>query len=152
MLEADERLAEQDVHIDLLRVRGFPFNADVEQFIAEHDQVFVVEQNRDAQLRSLLVNELEIDPKRLLKLVHFDGTPITAKFIADGMVERLQQLGLLPAAKVGGGMELRPPCHGLAWPGPPGLLRVLNSHSWMAGPSPAMTRREPPAHSIRCAA
>ena len=100
MLEADERLAAQGVHVDLLRVRGFPFNADVEGFIAEHDKVFVVEQNRDGQLRSLLVNELEVDPARLLKLVHFDGTPITAKFIADGMVERLQQLGLLPAAEV----------------------------------------------------
>jgi len=100
MLEADERLAEQGVHVDLLRVRGFPFNAEVEKFIAEHDKVFVVEQNRDGQLRSLLVNELEIDPARLLKLVHFDGTPITAKFIADGMVERLQQLGLLPAKEL----------------------------------------------------
>lgn len=101
MLEADDRLAAQGVHIDLLRVRGFPFSAEVEQFIAEHDKVFVVEQNRDGQLRSLLVNELEVDPARLLKLVHFDGTPITAMFIADGMVERLHRLGLLPETAIG---------------------------------------------------
>ena len=62
MDEADEILAERGIHLDLLRVRGFPFHNDVKSFIAEHDQVFVVEQNRDAQLRTLLVNELEIDP------------------------------------------------------------------------------------------
>ena len=62
MAEADEMLAEQGIHLDLLRVRGFPFGDEVAAFIAEHDQVFVVEQNRDGQLRSLLINELEIDP------------------------------------------------------------------------------------------
>jgi 2-oxoglutarate ferredoxin oxidoreductase subunit alpha len=100
MLEADERLADQGMHLDLLRVRGFPFCDDVAKFIDAHDQVFVVEQNRDGQLRSLLVNELEIDPKRLLKLVHYDGTPITARFIAEGVMDRLEKLGLLPAKEL----------------------------------------------------
>jgi 2-oxoglutarate/2-oxoacid ferredoxin oxidoreductase subunit alpha len=80
--EAELLLAEQGIHLDLLRVRGFPFGAEVEAFIAAHDHVFVVEQNRDSQLRSLLVNELEIDPKKLGKVVHYDGTPISARFIA----------------------------------------------------------------------
>jgi len=80
--EAELLLAEQGIHLDLLRVRGFPFGPEVEAFIASHDHVFVVEQNRDGQLRSLLVNELEIDPKRLGKVVHYDGTPISARFIA----------------------------------------------------------------------
>ena len=80
--EAELLLAEQGIHLDLLRVRGFPFGAEVDAFIAAHDRVFVVEQNRDGQLRSLLINELEIDPKRLAKVVHYDGTPISARFIA----------------------------------------------------------------------
>jgi 2-oxoglutarate/2-oxoacid ferredoxin oxidoreductase subunit alpha len=87
--EADMLLAEQDIHIDLLRVRGFPFGDEVAAFIAAHDHVFVVEQNRDGQLRSLLINELEIDPRRLGKVVHYDGTPISARFIADALAERI---------------------------------------------------------------
>ena len=90
MTEADEILsAEHGVHLDLLRVRAFPFGKEVEDFIAAHDKIFVVEQNRDAQLRSLLVNELEIDPKRLTKILHYDGTPITARFIAGAIGEKV---------------------------------------------------------------
>jgi len=68
-------------HVDMLRVRAFPFSEAVNDFIANHEHVFVVEQNRDAQLRTLIVNELGIDPARLIPLLHFDGTPITARFI-----------------------------------------------------------------------
>jgi 2-oxoglutarate ferredoxin oxidoreductase subunit alpha len=82
MDEAVEILAARGLGVDALRVRGFPFGDEVMAFIAEHDTIFVVEQNRDAQLRSLLVNEGEIDPKRLTKVLHFDGSPITACFIA----------------------------------------------------------------------
>ena len=52
-----------------------------QKFIDEHQTVFVVEQNRDGQLRSMLVNELGIDPARLVPVLHYDGTPITARFI-----------------------------------------------------------------------
>ena len=89
--EADLLLAEQDIHIDLLRLRGFPFGDEVAAFIAAHDHVFVVEQNRDGQMRSMLINELEIDPKRLGKVVHYDGTPISARFIAGAIAERLEK-------------------------------------------------------------
>ncbi|HTW68556.1 MAG TPA: 2-oxoacid:acceptor oxidoreductase subunit alpha [Acetobacteraceae bacterium] len=89
MIEADDMLAEQGIVLDLMRVRGFPFADEVEAFIADHDKVFVVEQNRDGQLRMLLVNELEINPAKLVKVVHYDGTPITARFIADAIAERL---------------------------------------------------------------
>jgi 2-oxoglutarate ferredoxin oxidoreductase subunit alpha len=82
MAEALDELAREDVHIDALRLRAFPFPATVPQFIEAHDVVFVVEQNRDAQMRSLLVNELGIDPARLSRVLHFDGTPINARFIA----------------------------------------------------------------------
>jgi 2-oxoglutarate/2-oxoacid ferredoxin oxidoreductase subunit alpha len=83
MREANEMLAARGIVLDLMRVRGFPFGAEVLEFIKAHDRVFVVEQNRDAQLRTLLVNELEIDPARLQKVLHFDGTPITARMIAE---------------------------------------------------------------------
>ncbi|HMM75758.1 MAG TPA: 2-oxoacid:acceptor oxidoreductase subunit alpha [Gammaproteobacteria bacterium] len=68
-------------HIDMLRVRAFPFSEAVNDFILNHEHVFIIEQNRDGQLRTLLVNELGIDPARLIPLLHFDGTPITARFI-----------------------------------------------------------------------
>lgn len=83
MREANEMLAARGIVLDLMRVRGFPFNEEVRAFIEAHDRVFVVEQNRDGQLRTLLVNELEIDPARLQKVLHFDGTPITARMIAE---------------------------------------------------------------------
>ncbi|HVR52187.1 MAG TPA: 2-oxoacid:acceptor oxidoreductase subunit alpha, partial [Pseudorhodoferax sp.] len=82
MDEALELLAQAGVHVDAMRLRAFPFPASVRRFIAAHERVFVVEQNRDAQMRSLLVNELDADPARLVRVLHFDGTPITARFIA----------------------------------------------------------------------
>jgi 2-oxoglutarate ferredoxin oxidoreductase subunit alpha len=100
MDEAELWLAEQGIHIDLMRVRGFPFADEVRSFIAEHDQVFVVEQNRDGQLRSLLINELEIDPAKLVKLVHYNGTPITAQFIAEAIPAKLDETKVVPFRKV----------------------------------------------------
>jgi 2-oxoglutarate ferredoxin oxidoreductase subunit alpha len=82
MNEALDVLDDEDVHIDAMRLRAFPFPKSVREFIAAHDKVFVVEQNRDAQMRSMLVNELDIAPSSLLRVLHFDGTPINARFIA----------------------------------------------------------------------
>lgn len=90
MQEALEVLAAEGVHLDALRLRAFPFGDGVAEFIARHPQVFVVEQNRDAQMRSLLVNELEIDPARLVKVLHYDGTPITARFITEAITARVR--------------------------------------------------------------
>ncbi len=92
MEEALESLEERGIHPDTLRVRAFPFHDDVLAFIAAHERVFVVEQNRDAQLRSLLVVEGEIDPKKLLPILHYDGTPITARFIETAIAESLSRL------------------------------------------------------------
>jgi 2-oxoglutarate ferredoxin oxidoreductase subunit alpha len=86
-------------HLDILRVRAFPFHHTVDDFIADHDFVFVVEQNRDAQLRSLVVNECGIDPARLVPILHYDGTPITARFIANAIGERLDALKVTPLRK-----------------------------------------------------
>ena len=83
MHEALEVLEAQGRHIDALRVRAFPFPQSVFDFIAAHDEVFVVEQNRDGQLRSLLINEGGVDPSRLTAVLHYEGAPITARFIID---------------------------------------------------------------------
>jgi 2-oxoglutarate ferredoxin oxidoreductase subunit alpha len=99
MDEAEDILAERGIHLDLLRVRGFPFHNDVKSFVSEHDQVFVVEQNRDGQLRTLLINELEIDPAKLTRVLHFDGTPITARFISDAIADKVGELKVVPFRK-----------------------------------------------------
>ena len=86
--------------LDLLRIRGFPFHQKVVDFVADHDFVFVVEQNRDAQLRLLLVNECNLDPVRLVPVLHYDGTPITARFIASAIGDHLDALKVTPLRKV----------------------------------------------------
>jgi len=89
MREALDVLEAEGVHVDAMRLCAFPFPQSVPDFIAAHDKVFVVEQNRDGQMQSLLVNELEIDPARLPKVLHYDGTPITARFIAGAIRKEL---------------------------------------------------------------
>ena len=90
MSEALAALQAQGVMVDALRIRAFPFSAAVDDFIAAHDTVFVVEQNRDAQLRTLIVTEQEIDPARLVPVLHYDGTPITARFIVAAIAAHLR--------------------------------------------------------------
>jgi 2-oxoglutarate ferredoxin oxidoreductase subunit alpha len=93
-------LLEDNGHaLDRLRVRAFPFHSSVSSFIADHDFVFVVEQNRDAQLRSLIVNECSIDPVRLVPILHYDGTPITARFIARAIGEHIDAFKITPLRK-----------------------------------------------------
>jgi 2-oxoglutarate ferredoxin oxidoreductase subunit alpha len=92
-------LAAQGVHVNTLRVRAFPFHDDVADFIASHDHVFIVEQNRDAQVRAMIVNELGVDPARLLAVLHYDGTPITARFIAREIAAKLALFNVTPLLK-----------------------------------------------------
>lgn len=89
MNEALDVLEAEGVHLDALRLCAFPFPQSVPDFIAAHDKVFVVEQNRDAQMRSMLINELDIDPAQLQRVLHYDGTPITARFIAGAIGKTL---------------------------------------------------------------
>ena len=63
--------------------------------------MFVIEQNRDAQFRSLLVNELNVDPAHLMPVLHYDGTPITARFIIKEISERVRALNVEPIKKKG---------------------------------------------------
>jgi 2-oxoglutarate ferredoxin oxidoreductase subunit alpha len=90
MAEAVVALREGGIALDTLRLRAFPFPESVRDFIDAHETVFVVEQNRDGQMRSLLVNEFGIDPARLVAVLHYDGTPITARFIAGAVSARLR--------------------------------------------------------------
>ena len=90
MDEAINVLEAQDLHLDTLRIRAFPFPESVRQFVLSHERVFLIEQNRDAQLRSLLINEFDLDPARVVKILHYDGTPITARFIARAIAEHMR--------------------------------------------------------------
>ena len=96
MDEALVALAESHIHVDAMRLRAFPFPDSVEAFIAEHDEVFVVEQNRDGQMKSLLVNELEVDPHQLVSVRHYDGTPITARFITQAILAHVHAQAVAP--------------------------------------------------------
>ncbi len=76
--EALDMLAEENIHLDAMRVRGFPFGKSFIEFVNTHERIFVIEQNRDAQFKSLMMIELGIDPHKLVSILNYDGTPITA--------------------------------------------------------------------------
>lgn len=80
-LEAAEWLNEDGIAVDTLGIKAFPFTKEIDQFIEEHDVVFVVEQNRDAQMRTLLINEDDVLPSKLVSVLHYDGSPVTASII-----------------------------------------------------------------------
>ena len=87
--EAIDLLKEKGIYVDALRIKSFPFNKTVEEFIDAHDKVFVVEQNRDGQLRSLLLVELGASSKKLIPVLNYDGLPITADCIVKGIEKKL---------------------------------------------------------------
>ncbi len=92
MQEALDLLKEQGIELDVMRIRAYPFCNDVFDFVEHHKCVFVVEQNRDAQMRTLMINEGDINPVKLDTVLHYNGMPITATFIADSIAEKLQNL------------------------------------------------------------
>ena len=81
MPEAVDLLQGDGIALDSCRVRAFPFGADVESFVQDHEIVFVVEQNRDAQMRTLLINELQTDPAKLVPVLYYAGLSISADTI-----------------------------------------------------------------------
>jgi 2-oxoglutarate ferredoxin oxidoreductase subunit alpha len=91
MREALDVLDANGDHVDAMRLCAFPFPQSVSDFIAAHDKVFVVEQNRDAQMRAMLINELEVNPAKLVRVLHYDGTPITARFIIRNIHDSVQK-------------------------------------------------------------
>src|SRR5688572_9374218 len=84
--EAIDVLERMGVVLDYMRVRAFPFGEEVEKFLADHRTIFVVEQNRDAQLRSLLTLETAVEKAKLRSLLHYDGLPISSHFIIEGVL------------------------------------------------------------------
>jgi 2-oxoglutarate ferredoxin oxidoreductase subunit alpha len=84
--EALDVIAARGVHLDYMRVRGFPFSEEVEKFLADHEIIYVVEQNRDAQFKSLLTLETRVDKAKLRSLLHYSGLPVSSKFIVDGVL------------------------------------------------------------------
>ena len=87
--EARDRLAEQNIGLNYCRVKAFPFSESIKEFIRQHDVVYVVEQNRDAQLRALLILDGDADPSRLVSLLHYDGMPLNAGFVVRRVLEEI---------------------------------------------------------------
>ncbi|NNF36967.1 MAG: 2-oxoacid:acceptor oxidoreductase subunit alpha [Saprospiraceae bacterium] len=87
--EAMVRMEERNIFIDSMRLKGFPFNKEVERFVEDHETIYVIEQNRDAQMRMLLINELDIIPAKLIPICNYDGMPITADFIYKNIYAQL---------------------------------------------------------------
>jgi 2-oxoglutarate ferredoxin oxidoreductase subunit alpha len=94
--EALDRLAAEGIYLNAMRVRAFPFNDEVRQYIERHQQVFVIEQNRDAQLRTLLMAEFEFGPDKLKSVLCFDGSPISARNIRRQIKTHLNSDNVLP--------------------------------------------------------
>ena len=87
--EALDRLAVEDIGLNYCRIRSFPFNKDVADFIEQHDVIYVVEQNRDAQLRTLLINDIEANQRKLVSLLHYNGMPINSGFVVSRVLEEI---------------------------------------------------------------
>jgi 2-oxoglutarate/2-oxoacid ferredoxin oxidoreductase subunit alpha len=83
--EAIEMLDKKGISLDSMRLRGFPFQDEVLEFIDQHERIFVIEQNRDGQMRILLINELGIVLDKLVSIAHIDGTPIDARYISQSI-------------------------------------------------------------------
>jgi len=88
-IEALDRLTKQNIRLNYCRIKSFPFGNDVSEFIKQHDVVYVVEQNRDAQLRTLLVNDIEADQTKLVPLLHYNGMPINSGFVVDKVLTEI---------------------------------------------------------------
>ena len=95
--EARDVLRARGVVLDYMRVRAFPFGEEVEKFLAGHEVLFVIEQNRDAQLRALLTLETQVDKAKLRSLLHYSGLPISSSFIVEGVLAELAPRAQEPA-------------------------------------------------------
>jgi 2-oxoglutarate ferredoxin oxidoreductase subunit alpha len=100
--EACEMLDLQDIHINTLRLRGFPFQDEVRQFIQDHETIFVIEQNRDSQIKTLLVNECGTCPDKLFPITAIDAMPVTAGHISKSIAAALTSPELKASPLQGG--------------------------------------------------
>jgi len=90
--EAIDNLKEQGLTADTLRIKAFPFASSIKAFIEQHRHIYVIEQNRDAQMHTLIVKELMIDPTKLASIVNYDGLPITSEHIVNAVQQNLASL------------------------------------------------------------
>ena len=85
--EARDTLRQEGISFDTCRIRSFPFSAEVVSFVNAHDVIFIVEQNRDAQMRTLLINEENFDPAKLVPILYYAGLSMSANVIQDQISE-----------------------------------------------------------------
>jgi 2-oxoglutarate ferredoxin oxidoreductase subunit alpha len=90
--EARARLKESGIATNYLRVRAFPFTGEVQRFLDAHDRIYVVEQNRDAQMRSLLLLETRVDQDKLVSILHYNGLPIDATSVLEQINGKLSEV------------------------------------------------------------
>ena len=88
--EALDLLERDGLKVNALRIKAFPFTREVASFCAMHERVFVVEQNRDAQMRSLLMTEANVPGEKLIPALSYDGTPMTAQFVRGAVTRQLR--------------------------------------------------------------
>ncbi len=88
-IEAIDLLAENGLHFNAMRLKAFPFTKEVHEFIDNHDEIYVIEQNRDAQCRTILITELNINLSKLKSVLNYDGFPITAQFISEKIITKI---------------------------------------------------------------
>ena len=89
--EALDRLEQQNINLNYCRVKSFPFTDAVREFIDKHEVVYVVEQNRDGQLRTLLIEDIDADQRKLVSLLHYDGMPMNAGFVVNGVLAEIKK-------------------------------------------------------------
>ncbi len=100
--EALDILRDRGIHLNAMRLKAFPFSKEVEAFIERHERVFVIEQNRDGQMRKLLIIECELNPKKIDSLTYYDGMPITARAIASDISKTLGGANVTPIRRTAG--------------------------------------------------
>ena len=88
--EAVDRLTEKNIKVNSLRLRALPFQDEVVEFVDNHERVFVIEQNRDGQMRKILINECDFNPHKLISVLNYDGLPITAGHICEQIEQALE--------------------------------------------------------------
>ena len=89
--EALDGLHAQGLPLDYMCIKAFPFNEQVQEFLDKHERIFVVEQNRDAQLKSMLVLEMDVSKRKLISVLHYDGFPIGSNHVLDGIMSVQEQ-------------------------------------------------------------
>ena len=93
--ETIERLRARGIAVDTMRLRAFPFQPNALDFIHRHELVFVIEQNRDGQMRTLLINEGDLAPHKLIAINSYDGLPLASRSLTQAMEEALAERGIL---------------------------------------------------------